>query len=410
MLSTTSDNIKRFKSKIAGLKCSKRFVRWGESARLAQDLMALLSDLKDVKPEPCLGTELIVSFYKTDNATLGRCDDSSGHVGDVYRFDAKDLFLFYATCCNDKDWLEELVVRLNHEDGYGIRDTLVDCAAQYLPEPNLRSMIAKFQTQADKEHEEHAKRHWLYRVESLARQVKDAPLYERTRIAAWGRTPTAACIDISRVYLESGDAQTALSWLERVHEDETFMEDERDKLLLDIHGELGNSEKQKQIAHRIFRRHRSTKSLQDLLDVVGRHNQESIVAEELASITANSKLALTDAAFLMEINLINEAESYILNRADQLNGDHYYSLLPLAQTLEAQEKYLSATLIYRALLESILKKARSKIYHHGVRYLRKLDLLAKTIQDWQEFDNHDQYSKQLREKHFRKKSFWARYE
>jgi hypothetical protein len=35
----------------------------------------------------------VAAFYETDKGTLGNCDDSSGHVGDVYRFEAKELFI-----------------------------------------------------------------------------------------------------------------------------------------------------------------------------------------------------------------------------------------------------------------------------------------------------------------------------
>lgn len=186
MLATKTKNIKHFKSKIAGLKRARRFVDWNESAKLAQDLSTLLADIADASLEPRIGAEVVASFYETDKGTFGRCDDSSGHVGDVYRYDARDLFLSFAKRYEDKGWLEQLAVRLNHEDDYGVRDTLIDCAAEYLPEPNIRSMIDTFQTLSEKEHEDFAKRHWLFRVESLARQIKDAPLFEKTRIAAWG--------------------------------------------------------------------------------------------------------------------------------------------------------------------------------------------------------------------------------
>ena len=410
MIATPNENIKRFKSKIAGLKRTRKFVRWGESAGLANYLIALLSDLKAAKPEPRVGADLVASFYQADHGTLGRCDDSSGHVGDVYRFNARDLFLSYAKRCDDKAWLEKLVFELNQEDGYGIRDTLIDCAAQYLPEANIRSMIAKFQKRADKEHEEYARRHWLYRIESLARQIKDAPLFEKTRIAAWGKTPTAACIDIGRVYLESGDAHAALSWLERIPEDESFMADDRDKLLIDIHGRLGNKDKQKEIALRVFRSHRSADTLQELLEITGEGQRDSFISAEADKISGEERLSSSDAAFLMQTGLHDEAEDYVLERSGQLNGDHYYSLLPLAQILEAKEKYLAASMIYRALLDSILLKARSKIYHHGVRYLKKLDLLAKLIPDWRGFEDHELYTERLRQKHGRKNSFWAKYE
>lgn len=62
-------------------------------------------------------------------------------------------------------------------------------------------------------------------------------------------------------------------------------------------------------------------------------------------------------------------------------------------------------MIYRELLESILNRAISKYYHHGVRYLKKLEELAPDIIDWKEFLTHDQYRKKIDEAHFRKKSF-----
>ena len=410
MLAAPTENIKHFKSKIAGLKRARKFVPWGESANLAHELNAFLADIADASLEPRIGAELIISFYETDKGTFGRCDDSSGHVGDVYRYDARDLFLSFAKHCEDKDWLEKLVVKLNHEDDYGVRDTLIDCAAECLPEPNIRSMIETFQTLSEKEHEDFAKRHWLYRVESLARQIKDAPLFEKTRIAAWGRTPTAACIDIGRVYLESGDAPTALSWLERIPENEAFKEGERDKVLLDIHSKLGNVEKQKEIALRIFRRHRSAGTLQELMSYTGEDNRDAIITGEVAAIFTEAKLSLTDAAFLIELGLFERAEDYLLERSDQLNGDYYYDLLPLAENLATAGRHLSASMVYRTLLDSILRRARSKAYPHGVRYLRKLDLLAKLISDWQDFEDHAHYSEHLREKHGRKKTFWARYD
>ena len=153
---------------------------------------------------------MVAAFYETDEAVFENCDDSSGTIGDVYRLDAKELFLDYARRCADKDSLANLVLDLNKKDNYGVRDTLIDCAAKYLPEPNIRSMISQLQGLADKEREEYHKRHWLILVESLARQIKDALLFEKTRIASWDKLTTAACVDIAKVYNESGDAQTSL--------------------------------------------------------------------------------------------------------------------------------------------------------------------------------------------------------
>jgi hypothetical protein len=359
---------------------------------------------------PRAGVELAAAFYRADGAVFDQCDDSSGNVGDVFRVDARKLFISYASRCLDKQWLSELVFDLNREDDYGVRDILIDCAGQYLPESTIRGLIERFQEAAVREPDEYEKRHFLLRVESLARQIKDAPLFEKARISAWGTLSTAACVDIGRVYLESGDAETALSWLQRVPAEETFQIHERDHLLMDIYGKTGNTQEQGEVAWRIFRRHRSADTLAGLLAIIGHDQTDSVIGNEMAEILENKSLSYTSELFLVEIGNMDAAETYLLDRADQLNGDFYDGLLPLAERMEQADRWLCASIIYRALLDSILRRARSKTYTHGARYLKRLDRLAKAISDWRRFENHDAYLANLRQRHGRKTSFWSRYE
>lgn len=409
LIATPQENIKRFKAKLAGIKRSRRFIRWGESASFARELGALLADLQAGVTEPRTGVELVAAFYECDKGALGNCDDSSGHVGDVFRHDASELFASYASRCDDKEWLGELVFKVNRTDDYGVRDRLIDCAADYLPEPVLRTLVARFQKQAGKESDEYAKRHWLRLVESLARQLKDALLFERTRLASWGSLSTAACVDIARVYLESGDGHTALTWLEKAPETESFMAAERDALLLEVFGRLGETARQADTAWRMFRRSRSLPSLGRLLEILGPEQKDTVVGEEIATILAGKHLSLADAAFLVAIERLDEAETYLFKHAGQLNGDDYSRLLPLAEAMEKQGRHLCASLLYRALLDSILRRAQTQTYPHGVRYLKKLDLLAGSITDWRNIETHAAYKAGLQLHHGRKSSFWSRY-
>lgn len=409
MIAAPKENIKRFKVKLSGLKRMRRFIRWGESAGFARELEAVLDDLKAGIEDARTGAELVAAFYETDKGTLGNCDDSSGHVGDVFRYDARKLFVSFASRCDDKERLIDVVFKLNREDDYGVRDSLIDCAVEYLPEPAIRTLIGRFQIAASKENDEYSKRHWLSLIGSLARQIKDAPLFEKTRIASWGKLSTAACVDIARVYLESSDALTALSWLDRIPEKDTFQGDERDKLLLEIHGRLGNLEKQAEVAWRMFRSHRSADSLAALLVVIGEDQKEQVIAGEAENIDKNNTLSYSDAAFLIEMGRMDGAEAYLLDRVDQLNGDFYGSLLPLAEAMEANSRPLPATVLYRALLASILRRAQTKTYQHGVRYLKKLDRLARSVSDWRSIKTHPAYLEMLRQVHGRKSSFWSRY-
>ncbi|ABK98637.1 DUF6880 family protein [Pelobacter propionicus] len=118
---------------------------------------------------------------------------------------------------------------------------------------------------------------------------------------------------------------------------------------------------------------------------------------------------MTDAAFLVAAGQFDAAENYLLTHARELNGDFYGTLLPMAEAMEKQGRHLCASLLYRALLDSILQRAQTKTYPHGVRYLKKLDLLAGVIADWRTLESHAGYKAGLVEHHGRKSSFWSRY-
>ena len=409
MIATPQENVMRFKASLAGIKRSRRFIRWGESAAFARELRSLLDDLQAAVTDPRTGAELVAAFYECDKGALGNCDDSSGHVGDIFRYDAREIFLDYASRCDDKEWLGDLLFKLNRTDDYGVRDSLIKHAAEFLTEPVLRSLVKRFQQQADKESAEYGKRHWLMLVESLARQLKDAPLFEQTRIASWGSLSTAACIDIARVYFESGDCPTALAWLEKIPQAETFMADERDELLLKVYEQIGNASNRADITWRMFRRDRNLHSLDRLLEVIGSEQKDSVVAGEVVSILAATFLSLADTTFLVSVERFDEAETYMFDHADQLNGDHYTLLLPLAEAMEKNSRLLCASLLYRSLLDSILRRAQTKTYSYGVRYLKKLDLLAGSITGWGTIEPHAVYKAELQLHHGRKSSFWSRY-
>ncbi|MFH1674376.1 MAG: DUF6880 family protein [Pseudomonadota bacterium] len=409
MLATPKESIRRYKTKLAGLRRMRRFVGWRESGDFAREIVTLLEDLRAEVDDPCIGAELVAAFYEVDGVVFDHCDDSNGTVGDVFRCDARDLFVHYAARCEDKQWLADLVLKLGQNDDYGVRDALMDCAADYLPEEITRGLTQQLWRLAERETDEYKARHWIFGIESLARQLKDAPLFEKARRAAWPEVSPAACLDIAEVYLEFGDAETALSWLERIREGETFKVDERDRLLLAVHEKLGKRQKRVETAWRIFRRHRSEDTLKTLLTVIGENQRNEVIDEEAGVILQSERLSYSDTAFLIQNGRIDDAEAYLLEQADQLDGDFYTSLLPIAEAMEKIGRVLVASVIYRALLDSILGRAQSKYYHHGVRYLKKLDVLAGRVGDWRYFPSHRDYTEKLRQLHGRKRSFWSRY-
>jgi len=410
LIATPKENVQRFKKKLSGLKRSRRFIDWRGAAGFARELEMLLQDLKSGVDDPITGVELVAAFYEADNTIFEMCDDSSGNIGNMFRYNAKELFVDYASHCEDKEKIADLILKVNKKDNYGIRDTLIDCAGECLSEPVIRTMIATLQKWADKEENEYGKRHHLMLIESLARQIKDAELFEKTRIASWGKLSTAALIDIARVYLESRDVETAHSWLKKIPEGETYQEYERDKLLEDIYKQQGDSEKLTELLYRKFKSYHSTDTLQALLDVIGHDRRDDVIKDEVRQILKTDKLREPDAEFLISIGKIDEAEEYLLKRADQLDGNHYGSLLSLAEAMESENRHLVTSLMYRSLLISILERGYTKAYPHGIRYLKKLDKLATSVADWKEFNHHETFKEQIIQAHGRKRSFWSKYE
>jgi hypothetical protein len=410
LIATPKENVQRFKKKLSGLKHSRRFIDWRGAASFSRKLEMLLHDLKSGVDDPITGVELVAAFYEADSTVFEMCDDSSGNIGDVFRYDAKELFVDYAKRCSDKDKIADIILKVNQKDNYGIRDTLIDCAGECLPEEVIRSMITTLQKWADKEKDEYRKRHHLMLIESLARQIKDAKLFEKTRIASWGKLSTAALIDIARVYLESGDVETAHSWLKKIPEGETFQAYEQDKLLEEIYQRQGDLEKLTELLYQKFRSYHSTDTLQALLNVIGHDKRDEILANDVAQIMKTARLQESDAEFLIAVGKIDEAENYLLKRADQLDGNHYDSLLSLAEAMESENRNLVTSLLYRSLLTSILERGYTKAYPHGIRYLKKLDKLAAIVADWKAFNHHEAFKEQIIQAHGRKRSFWSKYE
>ena len=130
----------------------------------------------------------------------------------------------------------------------------------------------------------------------------------------------------------------------------------------------------------------------------------------VADILEEKTLSHSNALFLVETGHPDAAEAYLLDRAVKFDGGFYPGLLPLAEAMETDGRSLCASIIYRALLDSILRRAQSKAYDHGVSYLKKLDKLSATILDWRGFESHGIYMENLCSEHARKRSFWPRYE
>ncbi len=83
-------------------------------------------------------------------------------------------------------------------------------------------------------------------------------------------------------------------------------------------------------------------------------------------------------------------------RADQIDGDLYSALLPIAKQFAEKKSPLAATLIYRALADSILARGATKNYKIAVGDIKRAAKLVDSITDWQGHPDHAAYLESLR--------------
>ncbi len=392
---------------LSSVKRSHTMVWRSGSRQWAGEVQARLEGWCATLEEPRDGCDLLLRFYRGDEAMFSHCDDSNGDLGDLFRNEAKALFTRYAKNCPDKDWIAAELFDLLQDDGYGVRDTLLEGAREFLPEAALRDLVRKFQAVPEVGSDDPRKPLGSIYIEMLARELRDPVLFEEARIRSWGKLNPAAHLDIAQIWFECGNAEAARKWLDSVPQGDNFKGEERDNLLIRVAAAQGDDAARDAAAWRRFRRDRSRAGLETLLQVIGMDQREAALAQECRQILDAPALQVSDALFLLEMGFTDAAEAYLLERISQVSGDHYGEMLDLAEATVQHGLALVASLLYRALLESILVHVRRTAYRHAAKYLKTLERLARSVTDWRGHPSHQVFVVELRKRHGNKKAFWA---
>jgi hypothetical protein len=410
MITPDRQAFKDFKKAVTAAKNRREMFWRSQAPELASMLTRALEQLKNVVQDPQIGAEALIDFYKRDAEIFERCDDSFGNVGDVFRFTAAEMFADYAGQCVNKEKIVDQILALQEADNYGVRDILIDKVSSFLDKQGIERLIDKLERRIPTGQDIIRQRPWLRMIESLARQIKDGALFERTRERNWQGLNSRAYIEIAKVYFSAGDALTAYDRLQKAAECGAKDDYEYTELLREVCRTLGKTEEVDKISWDIFRGHRCMEALNELISQIGEDKRAETIFKEVDLIMAAKAFSITDAQFLLDVGETGCAQDYIMARHGQLDGEQYYHLPPLAENFEAKGLYLAAVLIYRALLEANLARALSKYYSHGVRYLRRLEALGDHISDWRGIESHAEYAQKIRQQHGRKPAFWAKYE
>lgn len=402
------DTIKRVRRKMAVIANNTTFIGYSQIHSFAGQLEQILEDLEFGVTDPCIGLDLVAEFFETDSSVFNTTDDD-GIIGDVYLGPAKELFVKFASSCQDKEKIVSLLIHLYINDNYGARESLLHNITDSFDTSVIALLQKKLKTLIANEHEDKKKKAYTSLLRSITEQGRDAKLFEDALQGKQVELSSSAILKVSQTLLERDEVEAAHAWIGKISHDNISYSYEVEKILKEIYARQGDSESLIALHYRNFKTLRTLSTFQELLKITGEEKREEILAQELALICENQRFDADNAQFLADVGMIDELEAYVFARVEKLDGGDYYSLPEVAEALVEHARYLAASLIYRCLLESMMERAYAKSYHHGVDYLRAMDTFSPLIKDWKNYPTHNAFKVRLLQENKRKTSFWNQY-
>jgi len=428
--------VKEVRKRLTIISRSRSFVDWQGVRSLANDLdtqrRAIVETVAKVDPTEAL--DLLWRFMALAPVVFERCDDSSGTVIGVFRDACGDMGDVALKAHTDPTTLADQAFAALIVNDYGQFDRLVQVLAPTIGQAGLEHLKQRMielsnrpvTKPAEKDRvkigwsssgpiyaDEMAERSRVRTVHLALTEIADAlgdvdafieQHEEETR-----KVPKIAA-EIARRLLSAGRAQEAWQTIEAVkhrrgNSNWDWPNFEWEDARIDVLEALGRADDAQAARWGCFERSLSSTHLRAYLKRLP--DFDDVEAEEKALDHAQRSRNLLQAlSFLVSWPALDRATVLVLQRFDELDGDHYEILTRAAEALAGKHP-LAATLALRSMIDFSLSNSRSSRYRHAARHLFDCSSLASAIADFGRFEPHDAYEARLRREHGRKSSFWS---
>lgn len=410
--------------RLSGLERAKSFIEW-DKARAFRDDLQSLTDTIEAELAPAaqdMAMDRFIRFIATHERVFERVDDSSGHVQDVYYLAIISAGKLAAQLSTSEAALlpDKIMARLG-ETTHGYLADLTKAIAPHLPQSTLARWDAELDAAIAQRKIDEGKTstdRWHYSMTSQWSEMRQTLAEARGDIDLLIALESAKKPHMQDVQgmaerlLTAGRADEALEWVRkpgsRVKGQDDALSPSRVQIEASILEALNDKTAAQALRWQCFESRLSADILRDYLKNLP--DFDDIEAETRALQYGLShqvpELALR---FYLDWPRLDLAAQVILQHHSHWDGGLWHSLPKTAETLE-HEHPAAATILYRALLDDILKAARSKAYGHGAKYLGKLALLAEAADPNlpEGVVAHEAYVAELRKNHGRKSGFWGR--
>ena len=415
--------------RLTTLRSARSFVDWQKRPALVKDLDLQRSLIVEriAGSRPDLALELMWRFLDLAEPVFNRVDDSNGAVGDVFRAACVDLgTVAQAAKPNPEAFAERVFTALN-DNGYGVYDRLVQVAFPALGDEGVGRLKTRLTDALAHRPAKDGERDWqanAFRraLQDIADGEGDIDGYIALIPPADRRRPRIAA-DIARRLLAGSRAAESLEVLEaakpqrpashrRVADELELLgysgtDGDWETAYIDTLEALGERERAQEHRWAAFEERLSVDRLRSYLKALP--DFDDVVAEDRAKAYAlGFPRFQTALAFFHEWQDAFHAAELVLTRHDEIDGNAYYLLDPVAQWLEGKHP-VAATLLRRAMIDDTLNGAKSSRYKHAARHLLECLSLASALPDDGTIETHEAFTARLRATHGRKSGFWSRF-
>ena len=405
----------QFRPRLQTWKRSTRFRSRNAAAAFGRELESWLDEIeRELLPlDAARAHALADAFVRTDERLFEQADDSDGAIGDAVRAGCR-LWLVAAKAQPDwqpAQWIDRIYALVN-ADEYGAREALLRHADLLLGPPDLHALAARFEDDLDRalagrgagERAGYPVFKAAAAVGLVADLLRDPDLSTKTTLRYSPDPNPLQKEQFVERYLRFGRPAEALVWLEG---DWGMHEERREHLLAQACAALNDAMQLRAVRRRLFDRSGSVSDFEAWRASLAPAEQSSAaaVARERAQ---NTDDPITGAQLLLALDDDAAAEALLVAQHASLRGEAYYSLVPLAQTMEKKGRLLGAVVCYRALLTAILTRAYARAYGHAAEYLAALRQLDLRVDGYGALPTHETFEAALRNMHGRKVAFWSR--
>lgn len=421
--------------RLTSIARARTFVNWQNRKLLVKDLQtqrsAIMEQIAPHDPDEALA--LLWRFMGLATPVFERCDDSSGTVIDIFHQACADLGEVAKAAGAAPEALARQVLGALQDNGFGQYDGLIAIIAPALGPDGVAHLKALVEELGRTPVPVPPRSEWqavgwgsggtryAHEMDERARQstvamaLKDiadvqgdvdgfiAQYDPKTR-----KVPKIAA-EIAQRLLAVGRAGDALGFIERAEVNEArWIPAEWQDARLGVLEALDRKDEAQAFRWACFERDLSVEHLRAYLKRLP--DFEDIEAEEraMAHAAAHPDL-LTALAFFLNWSSLAHAARLLIDRQDEIDGDHYEFLVPAAEALSERHP-LAATLALRAMIDFTLSKARSKRYGYAAQHLATCGDLAGRIENFAPVETHDAYVARLKNEHGRKPGFWSQIE